>query len=123
MNAVNVVKWPTIQDSCVVRGGSWESDAIDLRCAAKLVSNYKKWKNADPNIPLSPWWCTNDPTRGIGFRIFRSYQPLAGDVIVKFWDATDDEINEIVEGKVADGRSYYGKVDETLPSAIKQMQK
>lgn len=121
INATEMVKWPKVQEAYVIRGGSWESDALGLRCASKLFSNEEDWKEDDPNYPRSPWWYTNDPTRGIGFRLFRSYRTLAPEVIEKFWNATAEEVNEIVEEKVADGRSYFGKVDADLPEAIEKL--
>ena len=119
INAIEVIRWPTIEDAGVVRGGNWKSNPEELRCASRLVAEYVRWRERDPNDPKSPWWCTDDPTRGIGFRLFRSYEPLDRALIQKFWDANTDEINEVVQFKVRDGRSYYGKVDPALPNAIK----
>lgn len=103
----------------VLRGGGWQDDAEHLRSAARLPSDDDAWKDGDPNIPLSPWWFASDESRGIGLRVFRSYKPLPGETIAKFWEPISDEVNEIVESKVNDGRSYYGVVDPELPAAIK----
>ena len=78
----------------------------------------EQWKEKDPNGPKSAWWYTDDPTRGIGFRVFRSYKPLPKETIAKFWDTTSEDILDVVEFKINDGRAYMGLVDPTLPAAI-----
>lgn len=119
INATEAANWPTESYPCVVRGGSWEMDAEDLRCSARLGSDDEMWKEEDPNFPRSPWWFTSDPSRGVGFRLFRSYQPLDSDTISKFWEASaPNTINE-VETRVLSGRGGYGLVDPELPAAIK----
>lgn len=120
VNATEFVVWPEEPTRYVVRGGSWQSDASAIRSAARMATDGDQWKLEDPNLPLSPWWFTDDPTRGIGLRLFRSYQPLSQDEIAKFWGPNESEIRETVEFKVADGRSYYGLVDPELPIAAQQ---
>ena len=44
------------------------------RSAARQKSEEEEWKLSDPNIPLSPWWYTEEPATGVGMRIVR---PLA----------------------------------------------
>lgn len=121
VSAIDVVKWPTDSSSCVVRGGSWEMEPEDLRSAARLASDDETWKEADPNFPRSPWWFTSDPARGVGFRVFRSYQPLKPEEIKKFWEASaENTINE-VDTRVQGGRGGYGLVDPTLPKSISDL--
>ncbi|WP_372723434.1 formylglycine-generating enzyme family protein [Novipirellula sp.] len=121
INATEVVKWPETSSPCVVRGGSWEMDPEELRSAARLASDDIEWKDSDPNFPKSPWWLTDYPSRGIGFRLFRSYQPLDKETITKFWDSTSGEVQLDVESRVMEGRGGYGLVDEKLPEVIKTM--
>ena len=62
----------------VVKGGSWDDDAVDLRCAARGASA-RSWKKRDPQIPKSDWW--NTDAAFVGFRVVRpSKQPSAGEI-------------------------------------------
>ncbi len=116
--AVEAVLWPSQPWPCVVRGGSWEMDPPDLRSAVRLPSDDEEWKVEDPNFPKSPWWFTSDPARGVGFRLFRSHQPLPPEMITKFWEANAEETLLDVDSRVQEGRGGYGLVDEGLPEAI-----
>lgn len=52
----------------VVRGGSWDDDALLLRSAARKASR-KEWSKRDPQSPQSIWWHTEAIT--VGFRVAR----------------------------------------------------
>lgn len=123
VNATDLVKWPESPSPCVVRGGSWESDAEDLRSAARLASDDEEWKSEDPNFPRSPWWHTSDPSRGVGFRIFRSYNPLSKDKMTKFWEAQPEDTQLDVQSRLDGGRGGMGLVDPDLPKAIESIKK
>jgi formylglycine-generating enzyme len=123
VKAIDVVKWPTQSSPCVVRGGSWEMEPEELRSAVRFASDDEVWKEDDPNFPRSPWWFTSDPSRGVGFRVFRSYQPLDAALIAKFWETSaENTINEI-ETRVQGGRGGYGLVDSELPESISNLEK
>jgi len=122
LNATDVVVWPERPSPCVVRGGSWEMDPEDLRSAARLGSDDEEWKSEDPNFPRSPWWFTSDPARGVGFRIFRSYNSLPKDQIAKFWEAQSEDVLLDVQSRLDGGRGGLGLVDKELPEAIKTME-
>jgi formylglycine-generating enzyme required for sulfatase activity/nitrate/TMAO reductase-like tetraheme cytochrome c subunit len=51
----------------VVRGGSYDSDASDVRCAARDYSKHDVWLKTDPQQPKSIWWYSD--IKGIGFRV------------------------------------------------------
>ena len=51
----------------VVRGGFYNSDAADLRSAARAHTYHDEWIKTDPQQPKSIWWYTD--MKGIGFRI------------------------------------------------------
>ena len=52
----------------VVRGGSWDDDAKDVRSAARRGST-TDWMMQDPQIPQSPWYHTDADF--LGFRVVR----------------------------------------------------
>ena len=52
----------------VVRGGSWDDDAVELRSAARRASD-EKWSRRDPQNPKSLWWHTD--ATFVGFRVVR----------------------------------------------------
>lgn len=115
---LDAIQWPEAFDNRVVRGGSFQDDAEQLRSAARLGSEDEDWKLEDPNIPLSPWWYTDDPSRGIGFRLFRSYQPLDQERIIKFWDIDNEDIQLDVEMRLNEGRGVLAPVDPSLAESI-----
>lgn len=51
----------------VVRGGSFKSDAKDLRSAARDYTKTKAWLVTDPQMPKSIWWYSD--CIDIGFRV------------------------------------------------------
>ncbi|MCA9131696.1 MAG: SUMF1/EgtB/PvdO family nonheme iron enzyme, partial [Planctomycetales bacterium] len=117
---LDTVHWPESFDNRVVRGGSWQDEAEQLRCAARLASADEDWKTEDPNFPLSPWWYTDDPARGIGFRIFRSYEPLKAEVMKKFWDIDNEDIQMDVDMRLSEGRGVLSPIDPSLAEDIKK---
>lgn len=119
VESVDSVTWPKKVEGRTLRGGSWQDFAPECRSSARLSSGTEDdWKEEDPNIPLSPWWFTNDPTRGVGFRIFRSYQPLGPEVMKKFWEIDHDFIRDDVADRLRTGRGIRSVVDAKLPSDI-----
>ena len=118
-----MVVWPDLPSPCVVRGGTWESDAEDLRSAARLPTDDEEWKAEDPNFPRSPWWFTSDPSRGVGFRIFRSYKPISKDQLAKFWEPQSEDVVLDIKSRMDGGRGGMGLIDEDLPTAIDAMNK
>ena len=55
----------------VIRGGSYKSDAADVRCAARDFTKTKKWLITDPQIPKSIWWYSD--CAHVGFRVVCEY--------------------------------------------------
>jgi formylglycine-generating enzyme len=112
------VTWPDSPENRVVRGGSFQDEATLLRSAAKVASQDEEWKSEDPNIPLSPWWYTSDPARGVGLRVFRSYQPLDPKDIQKFWEIDHEFIEQDVQARLDEGRGVLSNVDPGLSKEI-----
>ncbi len=121
VKAVDAVQWPTTGYPCVVRGGSWELDPPDLRSSVRLASHDEDWKEEDPNFPKSPWWFTSDPARGVGFRLFRSHQPLPQEKIAKFWEPTAEDVLNDIQSRLVGGRGGMGLVNKSLPEAIRKL--
>jgi sulfatase modifying factor 1 len=51
----------------VIRGGSFKSDARDLRSAARDYTKTKAWLVTDPQMPKSIWWYSD--CIDVGFRV------------------------------------------------------
>lgn len=120
LGVFDVLGKPTVHDSRVVCGGSWQDPAEGCRSAARIGSNYSEWKDTDPNLPKSPWWMTDDPVRGIGFRLLRSIDELPRDQIEQFWNIDSESLQLDVDGRIP-GRGVYGLVDKDLPTAVKTL--
>lgn len=107
----------------VVRGGSFESAAEDCRSASRLASN-AEWQNDDPDYPKSPWWYTDSPATGVGFRLIRPLvEPDSREAMEKFWVPQDRSVQDAKERIEFSGRGASGIVDEKLPDDIKALRK
>jgi len=115
------IAWPTKLFPRVLRGGSWDDDPEGCRSAAKLASHDTDWQAQDPNLPLSPWWLTDDPARAVGFRLVRPLNELPKKEMAKYWDADVEEVRFAVEIRMEEGRGAAGLVDEKLPAAIQAL--
>ncbi len=119
VKASEAIKSIETADPRVVRGGSWEMEPEDVRCASRLYSVDEDWKMDDPNIPLSPWWFTSDPSRGVGMRLFRSWKPLSDEAMNKFWEIDSEDIEFDVMSRIEEGRGVLGLADPDLAEAAK----
>ncbi len=68
---VNPVAVPEKLYPHVLRGGSFEDGAEELRSANRMDSN-PNWKRIDPQIPKSNWWLPEAPF--VGFRVVRPFE-------------------------------------------------
>jgi cytochrome c nitrite reductase small subunit len=55
----------------VIRGGSYKSDAGELRSAARASTNHKAWMVTDPQMPKSTWWYSD--SKDVSFRVVCEY--------------------------------------------------
>jgi sulfatase modifying factor 1 len=69
--------------SHVIRGGSYDDPASDLRSAARLASD-PAWKQIDPQIPKSNWWFPEAPF--IGMRLVRPVTPPSKEEIDAYYN-------------------------------------
>ena len=60
-------KGPESGTEYVVRGGTYASDAADLRSAARAHTLHDEWLRTDPQDPKSIWWYSD--IKSIGFRV------------------------------------------------------
>ena len=60
-------KGPDSGTEYVVRGGTYASDASELRSAARSYTRHDDWLRTDPQNPKSIWWYSD--IKSIGFRV------------------------------------------------------
>lgn len=120
ISVADSIRWPTEDEPYIVRGGSWELYAEDLRSAARLASDNAEWKSDDPNVPKSPWWCTTEPSTGVGFRIVRPLSvPTTREAKEEFWKSRSKKEQAAIKFRLeSDGKGAKGLVDQQLPEAI-----
>ena len=120
-NAKEAVAWPAKVYPRVIRGGSWLDQPQQCRSAARFKSDDPEWKISDPNLPNSPWWYTEDPTTGIGFRIVRPLEAMDQQQRKQVWDADNKWITQDVADRLEEGRGAQGTADPLLPAAIQEL--
>jgi formylglycine-generating enzyme required for sulfatase activity len=63
---------PASGEEHAIRGGSYRSDAADLRVAARDHTRTDDWLMTDPQVPKSTWWYSD--STDVGFRIVREFE-------------------------------------------------
>jgi len=66
-NGAKDPKGPASGTEHVIRGGSFKSEATDIRSAARDFTNDEAWMRTDPQIPKSIWWYSD--CNMVGFRV------------------------------------------------------
>jgi formylglycine-generating enzyme required for sulfatase activity/nitrate/TMAO reductase-like tetraheme cytochrome c subunit len=69
-------KGPARGQEHVIRGGSFKSDAKDVRSAARDFTKTKAWLVTDPQMPKSIWWYSD--CIDVGFRIVCEADSVTG---------------------------------------------
>jgi formylglycine-generating enzyme required for sulfatase activity len=118
--AWSTVAWPDKSYPRVIRGGGWDSDADRCRSAARTGSpKDKDWKIYDPNIPLSPWWFTEDPARAVGMRLVRCTEPLSKEDAKRCYEIDAKEIAFDVTDRIkVSMRGTVENAGESLPKTV-----
>jgi len=75
---------PDLKYAHTTRGGSYDDEAEDCHCTARLKST-PLWQRRDPQIPKSRWWNTN--AAFVGFRLVRPAQQPSHEEIIAFFEA------------------------------------
>ena len=70
-------KGPTTGEEHVIRGGSFKSDAKDVRSAARDFTKTKAWLVTDPQMPKSVWWYSDCIDNG--FRVVCEADSIVGE--------------------------------------------
>jgi len=122
ISAPDAVRWPTQLFPRVIRGGCWFDEPAQCRSAARHKSDDPEWTTQDPNLPVSPWWFTEDPAAGVGFRIVRLLVPMDADLKKKVWDADIQEIRQDVADRMQEGRGTQSATNQRLPPALQELE-
>jgi formylglycine-generating enzyme len=56
----------------VIRGGAFNSNVKDIRCAARNYTRTQEWLKTDPQIPKSKWWYSD--AIHVGFRVVCEFE-------------------------------------------------
>ena len=120
--ALDAVLWPTQLFPRVIRGGCWFDEPAQCRSAARHKSDDPEWTLSDPNLPVSPWWFTEDPAAGVGFRILRPLTPMDSKLKQRVWDADIEEIRQDVADRIEEGRGTRSAANVGLPAALEELE-
>ena len=61
----------------VVRGGSFKSAAVEVRCASRDYTKTEAWMKTDPQMPKSIWWYSD--ANMVGFRVVCDFDENTGN--------------------------------------------
>ncbi|TWT42577.1 formylglycine-generating enzyme family protein [Botrimarina hoheduenensis] len=115
------IAWPEQDYPMQAKGGHYDSELEEISVTARLVTN-PDWKDADPNLPRSPWWFASYPSNGVGFRLVRPMMPIDAELASRVWDADTDDVVRAVEDRLREGRGKVGWIAPRLPAAARELE-
>lgn len=119
--ASKAVAWPTKLYPRAIRGGCWFDDPELCRSAARHKSDDPEWTISDPSLPKSPWWYTEDPSTGVGFRMIRPLKEMDEEMCKKVWEPDVEYLQQDVADRLDEGRGAIGGADSRLPKAVLEL--
>lgn len=122
ISAHEAVKWPQQLYPRVIRGGCWFDKPAACRSAARRQSDDPEWTLSDPNLPTSPWWFTEEPAQGVGFRILRPLVAMDKALKKRVWDADIEAIRQDVADRLKEGRGTQSGTNTGLLPALKELE-
>lgn len=121
LDASEAIAWPTRSYPRVIRGGCWFDKPAQCRSAARHKSEGRRWNISDPSLPKSPWWFTEDPATGVGFRIVRPLAAMDDSLKQRVWEADLERLRQAVADRLDEGRGAQGGADLRLTEAIEEL--
>lgn len=116
------VAWPRDDDPSIAKGGWYDADPSELTLAGRMLTEANEWRTSDPNLPLSPWWYSDFPATGVGFRLVRTLEPVPQDLRTRVWNAPDDSVARDVDERLREGRGKLGPIGVELPSVLGELE-
>lgn len=115
------VAWPGEGDARIAKGGWYDAEAEEINLVNRMVTEEEDWKSSDPNLPRSPWWYSDYPATGVGFRLVRPLAPIPDEIKQQVWDTEDQVVVRAVAERLREGRGKLGPIGTELPTVLEEL--
>ncbi len=112
------IAWPANGESRIAKGGWYDAEAEEINFTGRMVTEEDDWRSSDPNLPRSPWWYSDYPATGVGFRLVRPLQRISEEMKARVWDTQDTRVEKAVAERLREGRGKLGPIDSDLPAVL-----